>query len=239
MKTNYFKMAFVSLFAVAALLCSCDKDEDENSNDDNGGSSVLQNNTLTVSVENGASYSGIIDIVKVETDDVPLVSVPYNNGVFTLNLPASLDDQYISIEEDEVPAGVTVSDPNVKVSAAVDLYAYKSDFKTGYIYHGIGDWQGVLIYVDRNLSITGSYTETYGEVTETGKYNCNMQKGWNIRYEKETQKAVNLYEYEATTQVPAGAKWYFQNYYSSSESGSLRTQAPLRLSAKRKFGFIK
>jgi hypothetical protein len=244
MKRDYFKMAFVSLFAVVAL-CSCSKDNDDNN--DKAGNSVIQNNTISVSVENGASYSGKIDIVKAEiysesdNEYVPLVSVPYNSGVFTINLPANVGAQHLSppFEDEDEMQGLTVSNPNVK-GGSVDLDAYKSNSEIGLFYLETGDWEGSLIYVDGNLNITGSHTETGDGWTETLKYNYNLRKGWNIVYVKETSKGNNSYDVEFTTQVPGGeAKWYFHEYNSSNISGSLRKQTPSLLSAKRKFGFIK
>jgi hypothetical protein len=252
MNRNFLMMAFVSLFTVVAL-CSCSKDDDENG--DNGGNGVIQNNTLTVSVENGASYSGKIDVVKATTysesddDEFTLVSAPYTNGGFTLILPANLGAQYLeNLDEDEIPQGITVSNPKAKTGWA-DLDAYKGDNRAGYFYHGIGDWEGELIYVDGDVTISGSYTETwtngggteYEETyTETHRYNnCNLRKGWNIMYGKETEKGNNSYEYEVTTQVPAGAKWYFYDYSSPDyKSGSLHKQIS-SLSPKQKISFIK
>jgi hypothetical protein len=234
MKRNFFMMAFVSLFTVVAL-CSCNKDED----DENG---AIPNNTITAVVENGASYNSEIDLVKAivysERDDreTTLASAPYSNGGFTLNLPASLDAQYLNAFE-EVPKGVTISNPNAKIGGA-NLEAYnKEDSYTGYFYQATGDWRGLLIYVDGNLSISGNYTETetYDEetYTHTEKYNnCNLKKGWNMIYIKETEKTGNSYEYEYTTQAPAGVKWHFyeSGHY---DYGSLHKQAP-SLSAKQK-----
>ncbi|MDR1340600.1 MAG: hypothetical protein LBK58_11195 [Prevotellaceae bacterium] len=246
MKRNFLMMAFVSLFTVVAL-CSCNKDEDEN--DDKGGNGVIQNNTVTAVVENGASYNSKIDLVEAVTysnDDklITLASAPYTNGGFTLNLPASLGAQYLEPlfdEEDEIPDGVTVSNPNVKTGEAI-LDAYKSDSYVGSFYHGNGDWEGELIYVDGDVSISGSGTETwtYGEGTEyeetytnTYRYNCNLRKGWNIMYEKRTEKD----SYEYTTQAPANVKWYFEDKSSYNLSGSLHKQVS-PLSAKQKLRFL-
>jgi hypothetical protein len=208
----------------------------------NGGNGVIQNNTITVAVENGASYNSKIDLVRavIYTDDKresTLTSAPYANGGFTLNLPASVSAQYLD-GLDEIPEGLTVSNPGVKMNQ-VDLEAYKSDsIYEGDFYHRIGNWEGTLIYVDGDLSITGTYTETYNEGTEneythTEKYNsCSLNRGWNMMYVKET-KVNSSYEYEWTTQAPEGAKWYFEDYSSFSVSGSLQKQVHL-LSVKHK-----
>ncbi|MDR1120362.1 MAG: hypothetical protein LBM08_05550 [Dysgonamonadaceae bacterium] len=177
-------------------------------------------NMLTVSVENGTSYNDQIDLVKAdieiddETEIITLVSAPYTGGGFTMTLPASVSDRYLSSVFDEIPTGVTVSDPQVK-SCTVSLEAYKSEINTGYFYHGAGNWGGEAIYVDGNVTITGSYiqTETYGEttLTYTHTYDMHLSRGWNMVYDKLTEEG-HSFKYEVTTQVPAGAKWVFYDY---------------------------
>jgi hypothetical protein len=226
-------------------LCSCSKDED----DENGNAQVPDNKFTAV--ENGASYNGKIDVVKAEiysessSNYITLASTTYENGGFTLDLPESVSAQYLEgldVEED-VPEGLTVSNLNVK-TGWVDLDAYKSNSETGYFYHGTGDWEGGLVYFDSDCNMTGSYTDTdtYSEITYTDKYfyNVHGKKGWNIMYYKETKKGDYSYEEEITTQVPAGAKWYFYDYssdYSSKQSSVLGSLLkPKTLSAKRTFG---
>ncbi|MDR1199709.1 MAG: hypothetical protein LBK94_11990 [Prevotellaceae bacterium] len=220
MKKKFFMMAFVSLFAVAAL-CSCSKD-DENENE----TGAIQN-IITAAVENGASYSEIIDTVKAEVEDyygsdAIIARAPYTNGGFTLTLPASLSAQYLSAA-DYIPQGITVSNPNVK-GGSVGLYAYKSGFEAGEFYYGTNNCMGQLIYVDGDVIITGSSTVTYG-ATFTIKINVHLKEGWNMVYAKLTPKANDSYETELTIKVPAGAKWHFDSDYSLSEF-SLYTQFP-------------
>jgi hypothetical protein len=249
MKRNFLIKAFVCLFTVVAL-CSCSKDDDE----ENSNGSIP--NKMVIAVENGASYNEKIDVVKVEiysessNNYVPLVSAPYENGGFTLDLPESVSAQYLEgIDfEEGVPQGLTVSNLNAKIGW-VYLSAYKLSDETGYFYHGTGDWEGGLVYLDSDYNMTGSHTEseTYEEVIYTYKetYNVHGKRGWNMVYEKETNKGNNSYEYEMTTAVPAGAKWSFYDYSSeqSSVSGALLKSKTLSaklksktLSAKRKFG---
>jgi hypothetical protein len=202
MKRNFFKMAFVSLLALGAL-CSCSKDEDKNKN------GAIQSNTLNVTVENAASYSGKISDVKLSADgsDVTLASAPYNNGKFTITLPESLGRQYL--DAIGTPRDVTISDTDVKTGLAI-LYAYESGSRIGRFYHGAGDWQGFLMYADGDVSITGShsFTNSFGGTTAETFNNCNLADGWNILYIKGTQTGSSD-EYEYTTRAPAGAKWYF------------------------------
>jgi hypothetical protein len=263
MKRNFFMMAFVSLFTVVAL-CSCSKDENED--DDTGGNGVIQNNTINVIIENGAKYSSKIDSVKAGIDYrdsdrnhyyVTLASAPYNNIGFTLKLPESVSGQYLYslayVWDYEEIEGLTASNHSVKLGE-LELYAYKSNSNsaTGYFYYGTEDSElvgyGWLTYADGDVSITGSYTENESNVYYDGTYydelkiivkynNYHLKKGWNMDYERETKKTDNSIEYELTTQAPAGAKWYFDDYSSYSTSGSLRKQVS-PLSAKHKHRFL-
>jgi hypothetical protein len=243
MKRNFLTKAFVCLFTVVAL-CSCSKDDDEENDNGNSGNSVIQNNTLVAVVENGASFNETIDSVKAviysETGgEITLAQGAYVNDGFTINLPESVDARYLrNINsfvdyEENVPKDVTVSNSDAKFGY-VSLYAYKySD--VGEFYQATEDeeWDNdeELIYADRDVYIIGSDTDYLDKY----KYNVYLKKGWNIIYYKSTQNN-NSREIECTTQVPAGAKWYFYDYSSrqSSVSGSLLKPKPL--SAKRTFG---
>ncbi|MDR1154132.1 MAG: hypothetical protein LBL04_05425 [Bacteroidales bacterium] len=208
--TNSFRNAWMALLCGAMLCVSCKKDEPESAYE------------IVVSIENGTSYNDQIDLVKaeIELDDendiITLVSAPYTGGGFTITLPVSVSDRYLVSIDDEISTDVTVtvSDPQVKV-CMVSLEAYKSEINTGYFYHGVGKWVGEVMYVDRNVTITGSYTETetYGEttLTYTYKYDMHLSRGWNMVYDRMTEEGRS-FEYEMTTQVPAEAKWVFYDY---------------------------
>jgi hypothetical protein len=235
MKKNFWIMAFVSLFTVVAL-CSCDKDENEKEEEEIP-TSVIANNTLTVTVENGNSYNDKIDTVKACQEGDPIESVyvssAYGNGGFTIKLPETVDDAYLSVSDYE-GSGITVSNPGVKGTDAF-LYAYKSGKVTGcFEYGNIPDnYYGWLTYVDGNVSITGTETDEYGTVN----YNLNLKKGWNIVYWHEV--SINgKYLEEATTQAPSGMKWYYYEYDEnenewSSPQGSVSKKVPA-LFAKQK-----
>jgi hypothetical protein len=223
-------MAFVSLFTVVAL-CSCNKDENEDDeNGGNGENAWIQNNTINVVIENNAQYSSEIDTVKVQVgvsgnDDyyyLTLASVPYNNGKFTIKLPESINKQYLYnvfeeleiMDHGEIPEGITISNQNIK-GCYMGLYAYKSGLphnQGGFCYYGTedGDWTGELIYMDGDVSITGTGTFYWPyDWADTYKCNIHLEKGWNMVYEKNNKKTDQWYEVEYTTQAPAGAKWYF------------------------------
>jgi hypothetical protein len=214
MKKKYLKMAFFCLFTVVAL-SSCNKDEDEGSI-----------NTITAVVENGSSYNALIDVVKLEVESSSssyelktLTDAEYKDGGFTIILPESVSSQYLELpfgdDDDIIPKGITVSNKNAKGASAY-LIAYKSNKLVGEFYLESGDWSGGLIYIDSDVSITGTATETEtweGETyTEKFNYSVNLKRGWNMVYTKITENSNN-FVLEATTTAPSGAKWYF--YFSA------------------------
>jgi hypothetical protein len=180
---------------------------------------------LTVTVEDGSSFNGKIDSVKVgiygEEEDsyYVMTSAPYSNGGFTLNLPETVSDTYLS-ELGDLGDSITVSNLEVK-GAIVNIRAYKADDDIGRFYHGTGtadeDWESDLMYSNSDVSITGSDTSTSnwedsdGVHTDTyiKKYNVHLKKGWNIVYSRETEKGNNTHEEEKTTIAPSDAKWYY------------------------------
>ncbi|MDR1180720.1 MAG: hypothetical protein LBL13_01915, partial [Bacteroidales bacterium] len=199
MKRNYLKIAFVSLFAVATL-CSCGKDEDSKNDEE-------QDYSISIDVEDGASYSETVYTVKAKTSDGSLTfaSVSYNGGKFTLNLPGSLNAQS-SNDLGEIPESVTVSNRNVNgLHVSLEAYGESDSEITGNLYLVSGDWRGGLMYVDGDVSITGSYTDEAKK--HTLKYNMNLRKGWNIVYVKTVLKDDGWIEEEWASTVPNGAAW--------------------------------
>jgi hypothetical protein len=165
--------------------------------------------TLTVTVENGSSYNGKIDNVKVLYDpysgeyDEAAESV-YNNGGFTLNLSETVPDKYLRYIE--LPAAVNVSNPNAKTTTwDLSIFAYKQNTKTGEFLFGATGWEGTLMYSTEDVSITGSYS-SYGK---THTYNVHLKKGWNIMYGKYPDNEEYGDFVELTTQAPDGVKWTF------------------------------
>ncbi|MDR1417051.1 MAG: hypothetical protein LBJ57_06505 [Prevotellaceae bacterium] len=227
MKRNSFTtMALVSLLTVAAV-CSCDKDEDNKSV-----SGAIQDNVIEINLENGGSYSGKVDTVKLTiyfaelNRDVAFVSIPYGNGSFTMNLPTSVNAQYLHDNEysDEELEKLTIINPTAK-TGRMFLTVYKSGDEVGALYYGAEDWlnakdwsKGIyLMYVDGDASIAGSYTggdPEKGTTVVEYSYDVHLKKGWNMVYEEKKIKdeAKKLYETKVSTQIPAEAKWYLDMY---------------------------
>jgi hypothetical protein len=224
MKRNFLMKAFVCLFTVVAL-CSCSKDDDE----ENGNTQIPYN--TFIAVENGASYNGKIDVVKVDiNNDHIFYSTQYENGGFKLELPEKVSDpDYFynptNILLDDCSGDVVISNPNVNIFYAY-LKAYRLNDKVyggeeyvGSFHHGTekeekkwyGYSDGDLVYSDSECNIIGTCSTItnypYIGYTYTYNYNVHLKEGWNMEYWKETRKE-NESIIEITTQVPAGAKWY-------------------------------
>jgi hypothetical protein len=203
MKRNFFRMAFVCLFAVVAL-CSCDKDDN---NGNNGSTVVIVNNTVTATVENANSHKDKVDSVKaiIKGNDYETANSVYTGGKFTLKLPPTINDTLLhAFFSDSIPDGVTVSvNDTVKIGDA-HIHAYKTGKESGAFYHGTTEWTGWLVYSNKDADIKGSFTREDKYVT---KYAVSLKKGWNVMYQKGVDKA----DYEMTTQLPDGAKWHYKN----------------------------
>jgi hypothetical protein len=204
MKKNFLAMAFVSLFTVA-VFNSCNKDKD-GKEDENGG--IYK---ITAAVENGSSYNEKIDNVKALIGASVVANSAYSDGGFVLELPASVNEQYLeSIEalfDGNIPAGITVSNPDVK-NGRVDILAYKSNQEIGAFYYGASGWTGFLLYADGDASITGSYIDSEDGATQ--EMDLHLTKGWNIIYTKFTFTEEGM-SYIETTGGPSGARWYFDS----------------------------
>jgi hypothetical protein len=214
---------FLAMMLLPLSFISCDKDDKDT--DD----SVIK--TITASVEDGNDYS--IDVVKAfvgdgetidyETDGV--ASSDYKNGGFTLNLPEIIANQYLKpwIEDEddkeEIPDGIKISDVNAKV-CYLSIVAYRSGIEVGEFYYEFlsedetVEIESSFIYVDRDFSIKGSYSEEdEGEIFKYS-YDVSLKKGWNILYFKSTaSEKTKTYTYEVTAKVQGGLKWHFYKYY--------------------------
>jgi hypothetical protein len=155
---------------------------------------------IQVKVENGNDYNAQIDSVKlVLSSGYNVASTKYANDGFTLNLPATVSEQYLQTSYFSHAIDMTVSDANAQADLSV-IWAYKD----GKVVGGFRQFCEIdgyrttteFIYVDRNVTLTGASNP-----------NISLKKGWNKMYVKEEAESRKHIAY--TTAEPSGLKWYF------------------------------
>ncbi|MDR0560590.1 MAG: 2-hydroxyacyl-CoA dehydratase family protein [Prevotellaceae bacterium] len=222
-KKNFLftKRAITFMAAGMILFASCGKDDNKEKGDD--GSNVLPDNTIVAQVEDGNSYNEKIDtiVARIFNEDTPcdLAKAAYKNGGFTLKLPATVDDKYLVADFKRFTDGVKVSDPNAKLCQFEVLRVFKSGEELqGRFFHIYSSEKTKTmveyIYTDRDLSVTGGYTEereiyigngNFEKVIYDNTFNVNLKKGWNITYLTQTETATGVTQ-TITSKAPENVK---------------------------------
>lgn len=238
MKKTIKLLSIITLVAVIWFsTVSCGSDDDSG-----GGGGGISGNTIATGAEviyavtNLTEAKSVTDFsyfpwlaYKDEFDFGPLSNflngspkVTVNNSKVTIILgtPKSACLENLSEWFDEME-GVTVSPSNAKVST-YDIQGFLSSdrkYELGCL-NDNGD-EVSLIYVDRDVTIKGTYTETevdtYTE-TDTYTYNLSLKKGWNyiIFSEKRGDWISNGHggyvrnnslTYTSSTTQPSGFTW--------------------------------
>jgi hypothetical protein len=169
-------------------------------------------------VESGSSYNSSIDTVKavVDINNVyfTIASEKYNNGGFTISLPQTVDDKYLEKMTTDMPEGITINDSQVK-GCGIELKGYKSNQALGIFQYTLTNDadagnEGAYVYVDKNVTITGSYSESLLGATIKVVYDLSLKKGWNLAYMQTTTSETNM---SATLKISnekiSGLKWFF------------------------------
>ena len=197
------------------VFISCDK-----SDDDPGVSSIT---SITAQVVKGSDYD--LDNVKAVmyygNDEKYMVAEGrYEIDKFTIILPSEVNGKYLENIGDDMPDGIKISDASASIGA-ISIEGYKSgdyvdDFYYAKIEIGITEKSlsligGGFIYVDKDVTITGSYSEkTDDGMTLNVSFNVFLKKGWNIMYAllsmSDKNPAITI---KAVTKDPGGLKWYF------------------------------
>jgi len=231
----------------AIVLTGCNK------NDNSSGGGAISTN---VKVVNGSSYSfDKVKAVMYYGNDYEYVvdETNYSNGGFSINLPATIDNTYllpvIDVDEDDQSLSwATVSD-NTAVGNGINIEGYESGSYMGDFYYGTASQnqtstsisvymsEGTYIYVDKNVTITGSTTETDVSdgltVNVKSTINATLKKGWNIMYYTISISAngndgIANGTLSITTKDPGGLKWYYEDDYNNllGASSTLRSSQP-------------
>jgi hypothetical protein len=202
-KTDLLLMAVIGLFAMTTFN-ACSKDDDS----EGATSPIIGDFTAEVTGDAVPDGAIIKVIVGYSTDGNNYASVVVGSGTctaakLTLRLNESVESQYLYTISDEIAAGVTVSNANVKGTERVNVGAYNGDNRIGSFYYEAAPWKSSLMYVDGDVSITGSYVDG----VRTTTYDIHAKKGWNIAYETDTETKETR-----TTKAPSGMKWVYEDY---------------------------
>ncbi|MDR2563415.1 MAG: BACON domain-containing protein [Prevotellaceae bacterium] len=149
-----------------------------------------------------------------EGDDEVLTTVPYQNGSFTMTLPTTIDNKFLSsISRDFNTDSLTFSAPNAKGTEDCSFYAYNGAESLCLLYMGT-DNEDVdaddLYYIDRDCTITGSYSGDRsgdGIIDDIAIYNLDLKAGWNWIYEIYNGDGISA---TYTTTKPNNATLQFQ-----------------------------
>ena len=131
--------------------------------------------------------------------------VNYSNGSFTITLPTSGFNQYLTdvtdFFESFMSAGdkgkIKISDPSARILDVDFIGFYVDGAENLYV-------SGIFSYATSDKATTGMFVYVDSDVTVTGSANVSvsLKKGWNRLYVSS----------KLTTKAPDGMKWYFKYF---------------------------
>jgi len=232
MKIKRICFLYLVLICSGIILTGCSK------NDDNSGSNL---SSINAKVINGSSYS--FDQVQAvmyygNGYEFDVDASNYSNDGFSIKLPATVDNMYlepmVDINDDDL-AWITTSD-NTVVGNGISVEGYESGSYMGDFYYGTTSQnqtstsiniymaQGTYVYVDKNVTITGSTTDTEEtdglSVNVKSTANATLKKGWNIMYytfsiSANVNSSTATGTLSITTQAPTGLNWYYEDDFNN------------------------
>ena len=208
-------LSVIACFFAGIVFTGCDNDDD--------GPGVSSINSITAKVEKGSEFD--LDVVKAvmifgDEEEYIVAEGNYTNGGFTIILPSEVDDRYLEGIGDDMPEGIKISNASARIGA-INLEGYKNDVYEDYFFHAkieISDKifsliAGGFVYVDRDVTVTGSHSEPIedSDFTLTVTFNTLFKRGWNAVYASlaMSEKEPNIITVRAVTKNPGGLKWYY------------------------------
>jgi len=216
MKRYYFSLFLMSVI-FAAVITSCEKD------DTAVGLTISGN--LEFSEKYNDEFTKVVIVVREPMDmgtivfkRVELARGTYSNGIFSIELPANIDEKYLqTLFTEDMPPKFKISDKKVKTgifSISISSFKDMEDlpdipgvgmgqlYKEYELIYAKSDEQStteaLLYYADRKCSITGTIGDDVFDV--------NLKKGWNFLYKTENE-LINKY----STKPVSGLKWYVRD----------------------------
>jgi hypothetical protein len=215
MRKFTFKLTLaLSIFALSVFISSCGSDDPVSPG---GGTTTTSNINGTI-----VSYPGGITIVRARATGsgsaVVATDTVLANGQFDMNLvtpPANILGSIRTFADDTI---FTVTDTTAFYAqlGALEVYsvsdtllgtAIKKNFDTTIV---TGSFAVTYLYVDRNVSITGTRTSISGSDTSRIVANLTLVTGWNVVTSFQTTKSTNLNVVTVSSGEQSGATWRFQ-----------------------------
>ena len=164
----------------AAMFISCDKDDDNNS------SPTPLSGGISGTIEGDYASWDLVGISLGESDIVETTSIV--DGKFSFSsLPTPKPEDFEPLTESEdMPAGVQISNKDAKI-CTMSVLAIKGDIDASFEGRDI---MQVLVtpnsitmvmycYVDRDVTIKGSVSDTEEGIKFTSEVDLNLKQGWN------------------------------------------------------------
>jgi hypothetical protein len=202
---RFFLAKFIlttTLFLTLAL-ASCKEDGSNSDSNIVGGGSISGGNTITAPVTNTSGetdFNYCWDGTPISSY-TPGTSVTISGGNVTIKLGVCPSEYLIPLSE--LPSGLTANPGSAGI--LIDDGELR-DFWTindSHILVCVKDKynQASLVYADRNVTLTGTYTDDHGY---TYIYNCSFKKGWNFVVVSTSGTTTT---YTTSTTLPSGFTW--------------------------------
>ena len=214
-RANFLRIICMALFAAVFVFSGCDND-DENNDDNNGNGSGSGNiNTFTINapVTGGNANIASVKLVAWEGFDadtyVELKPASFSNNTLVLELPKNVPAGVLFPVSDHW-GGLNIS-PNSAKMALASIIGYKGNEDEFGAFEYVSEnetWWGTLVFVDRNVSVTG----TINAENFTIVHNLSLKKGWNWYYFSEVyDEDKGTWSGIETSTAPSGInlKWIF------------------------------
>jgi hypothetical protein len=151
---------------------------------------------------------------------IPNSSVTVSNGNVTIKLGIPSNDWNDWMEDMSyfIENGLTVSDPSAKISDEVDGFSTQDGKYWLELSSTDENKSACLFYATKDVTITGSRTnsDTYATYTWTSNYNISLKAGWNYWIAISSGTEYNrTYTNTASQSLPSGFSWtvFYSRYY--------------------------
>lgn len=204
--------ALLAFLMCAFILTSCNKD-DEIITDPGGNSARLEGN-----VQNWPSQILIAQAIATGTGAAVVgTDTIIADGNLDMNLTVPPPAILRAVNDISNDTAITISDTTAFYAAFGNLTVLditnttvgrieKKNFDTTVV---VGSFIVSYIYVDRDVSITGTTVTVNGADTTSTQFNLSLEQGWNVFYTQQTVDNPNFSGLLLASGEPAGATWRY------------------------------